>query len=711
MTTQPVGRSSIKTRLFLAFGTIAGTTVVASVAACLMLSQIGGLLVGVAQGNIPAVIASMDLAAQAQALAAAAPGLLRAETSAARAKQQDAVRVLQEGVARRLEGLAAMEGGARTTAELGRVNTVMGEKLQALDAAVATRLELAAQRQATVAPSEAAQQQVLDLLVPALDKVESDITMISMTISADAAASTMTLLKLVSLQAPLAQGLSDLRGRANLAATLLVRANTAPTAEAVDDLRKQFTMVIDETEEKLDIVESLHSTIGLRSAVEALLGYGKGQDSVFTRRRAELDAVIATQRLLDETRTAAANFTTEVSHQVDAVRREATAATDRSNAAIQFDSLTMVVIAALSIAGAALIGWRYIGRNLIARIALVDQGMARLAGGDLDTAVTQSAANDEIGQMARSLSVFRDGMIRARDLATEKTAAQTVRVERAVRLDGMVRAFESEVGQLVNEVAAATTTMGATARGMSETVAQASSRTTAVAAAAEQASAGVQTVAAAADELTASIREITRQVTESARMTGRAADDVRRTDEIVRALADGARKIGDVVDLIAVIAGQTNLLALNATIEAARAGESGKGFAVVASEVKSLANQTARATEDIRAQVAQIQGATSEAVDAIRGIVGTIQEVSDIATSIAAAVEQQSAATGEIARNAQQTAQSTQAVTTNIADVSNAASQIGSASGDVLGAVTGLSRQTEQLSRAVNSFVTDVRAA
>jgi methyl-accepting chemotaxis protein len=711
MAPQSARRSSIKTRLFLAFGTIAGTTVVASVAACLMLSQIGDLVVGVAQGNIPSVIASMDLAAQTQALAAAAPGLMAARTAAARGQQVDAMRILQDGVAQRLRGLAALQGGPQSVAGLEQVNTTLGDKLKALDAAVGTRLELASKRQAASAAAEVAHTRVLDLLTPALDRVQSEITMVSMTIGGDAAGSTMTLLRLVSLQVPLAQGLADLRARANLAGSLLSRANVAPTAEAVGALDKEFTTLSDDADEQLDIVESLRSTEGLRPAVRALLADGAGAEGIFARRRAELEAAVTTQHLLDETRGAAANFTAEVAHQVDAVRREATVATDRSNSEIQFDTWTMAAVAGLSVAGAALVGWLYIGRNLVARIVQIERGMTGVASGDLDTEVSQSAANDEIGYMARSLSVFRDGMITARDLSLEKAASQTVRTERAGRLEGMVHAFESEVGQLVDEVASATMTMGATARGMSESVEQSTGRTTAVAAAAEQASAGVQTVAVAAEELTASIREITRQVTESARITGRAAEDVRRTDGIVHALADGVRKIGDVVDLIAAIAGQTNLLALNATIEAARAGESGKGFAVVASEVKGLANQTARATEDIRAQVGQIQAATGEAVDAIRAIVGTIQEVSDIATSIAAAVEQQSAATGEIARNAQQTATSTQAVTTNIADVSRAAASIGSASAEVLGAATGLSRQTEQLSRTVNSFVAGVRAA
>jgi methyl-accepting chemotaxis protein len=221
----------------------------------------------------------------------------------------------------------------------------------------------------------------------------------------------------------------------------------------------------------------------------------------------------------------------------------------------------------------------------------------------------------------------------------------------------------------------------------------------------------MQTVASAAEELTASIGEISRQVTQSSKITGKAVDDARRTDAIVRVLAEGPQKIGQVVDLIASIAGQTNLLALNATIEAARAGDAGKGFAVVATEVKSLATQTAKATQDIGSQIGQIQAATAEAVQAIKGITTTIEEVNAIATAIAAAVEEQGSATAEIARNVQQTAASTHDVTTNIAGVSQAADETGIAAGHVLEAASGLSQQAEQLTAKVNSFVAGVRAA
>ena len=246
---------------------------------------------------------------------------------------------------------------------------------------------------------------------------------------------------------------------------------------------------------------------------------------------------------------------------------------------------------------------------------------------------------------------------------------------------------------------------------MSSTASVTDHKASAVAQAAEGTRTGVQTVAAAAEELTASIREINRQVVQAARVSENAVADARRTDGVVRALADGAGKINDVVGLITSIASQTNLLALNATIEAARAGEAGRGFAVVASEVKSLAQQTTKATEEIETQIRAVQAATQQAVGSISTIVTVIEEVGAIAAAIAAAVEEQGTVTAEIARHVHDTAVSTETVTTNIVGVSRAANDTDLAAGDVLSAARDLSLQAEQLSQQVTRFVGAVRAA
>ena len=358
-------------------------------------------------------------------------------------------------------------------------------------------------------------------------------------------------------------------------------------------------------------------------------------------------------------------------------------------------------------AGIALV----VGRSIVRPVAAMTGAMTRLATGDTTGDIPARGNRDEVGDMARAVEVFRQNAINAAVLAEEQAVLRAGTAQRASRIDDLVRGFENHVSGLVGELSSASTELEATAQSMSGTAGQTNSQATTVAAAAEQASAGVQTVAAAAEQLTASIHEISRQVAASARMSGKAVEEARRTDGIVRALADGAQRIGQVVELITNIAGQTNLLALNATIEAARAGEAGKGFAVVASEVKGLANQTANATQEIAQQIGQIQSATRDAVEAIKTISSTIEEVSGIATSIASAVEQQGAATAEIARNVQQTAASAQEVTENISGVSAAANSTGESATHVLSAAGSLSRQAERLTGEVDSFVTHVRAA
>jgi methyl-accepting chemotaxis protein len=352
-----------------------------------------------------------------------------------------------------------------------------------------------------------------------------------------------------------------------------------------------------------------------------------------------------------------------------------------------------------------------IGRSIVRPVTAMTGAMTRLASGDTAAEIPGRGSRDEIGEMARAVEVFRQTAVSAVQKAAEQEAERVAKEQRAARIADLVRGFEQQVSGLAGELSSASTELEATASSMSSTAGQTNSQASTVAAAAEQASAGVQTVAAAAEQLTASIHEISRQVSTSARMSGKAVDEARRTDGIVRALAEGAQRIGQVVELITNIAGQTNLLALNATIEAARAGEAGKGFAVVASEVKGLANQTANATQEIAQQIGQIQSATRDAVEAIKTISSTIEEVSGIATTIASAVEQQGAATAEIARNVQQTAASAQEVTINISGVSNAANSTGESAVHVLNAAGSLSRQAERLTGEVDSFVTHVRAA
>jgi len=704
------GGLGIRAKLFFAFAAVSGTTVIAGIAAWLMFSQVRDLFHGVAGRSIPEIVGTLGLQTETQALAGAAPTLLAAKTPAQEQRDVAELKARQEVIAKRLDAIAAARSDQASIDRLKTQIATMNGKLAALDRAVADRLKLSAHGEEIVKAAQDAQAKINDVLLPAAEKAQADITMVSMTIGGDANQSMMTLLKLVSTQVPVSQGFADLLGFVNLAGSFSDRAAVAPNVESVAALEKSFRLMSGRVEEKLDIVETLQPTQGLRKATEVWLKAG-ADDTIFDNRRKEIAAGQLGQALLDETRSLADQLAKEVAGQVETVITKTKSATDRADDAIDFGTFVMLMIAAVSVAGAALFVWFYIGRNLVARLVGLESTMTRLAAGDLSAEVGTKRGGDEIGQMAEALSVFREGILEANAAAAEKAREQDAKQRQAAAIDQLTREFNDGATSALAAVSTAATRMKGSAETMSRVAAQAKQLTGATASASAQAADNVQTVAAATEELSGSISEISRQVGECTRIATQAVEQVGRSEVTVTALANAADRIGEVVGLINTIAAQTNLLALNATIEAARAGEAGKGFAVVASEVKNLATQTARATEGITEQVAAIQGSTHEAVATIKGIGQIIDKMSEIATTVAAAVEEQGAATAEIARNIQQAAAGTQNVSSNIGGVSSVANQTGETAAHVLESSTSLAAESEVLSNQVARFLDRIKAA
>jgi methyl-accepting chemotaxis protein len=414
-----------------------------------------------------------------------------------------------------------------------------------------------------------------------------------------------------------------------------------------------------------------------------------------------------------------ASEATTAGGQIDAIaeplsddyeKAAASAGTDANDQLAEAINIAMVLGVASILSGIVLAV--LIARSIVKPIGAITESMRVLAAGNTAAEIPGADRRDEVGQMAAAVKVFKDGMVETARLRAEQEAtAKRMTAERRQGMLDMAAKFEATVGSIVGGVTSQATQLQATAQSMAATAEETSQQSTTVAAASEQASQNVQTIAAAAEELSTSVAEITEQVARSGRMIAEAVAQADRSNEQVAGLSQAAEKVGDVVRIIAGIAGQTNLLALNATIEAARAGEAGKGFAVVASEVKALANQTAKATDEIDMQIRAIRDATQTSAQSILEVSQIISKVNETAAIIAAAVEEQGSATQEIARNVQHAAQGTAEVSSTVVGVNQAAQHAGAAASQVLAAAGELARNSSLLKRQVDEFLSGVRAA
>lgn len=373
-------------------------------------------------------------------------------------------------------------------------------------------------------------------------------------------------------------------------------------------------------------------------------------------------------------------------------------------------SLTITVVMYL-VGVLALMGLSYIlSRAIVNAISGLTNKMTRLAENDFDVDINEVKRADEIGTMGRAVLVFRENGIERVKLEAAQKADDERRRKRMETQEQYIQEFDNAVVAVMANVGSAVSQLHQVSNVLRRSADTAADQSMAVSAGAEEASSNVQLVATAATELSASINEISGQVSETSSMAQSATERARSTNDNIQGLNDSAIKIGEVIGLISDIAGQTNLLALNATIEAARAGDAGKGFAVVASEVKNLANQTAKATEDITSQINDIQQATGLAVSAIDEIVNMISDISERAAAVAAAVEQQTVATSEISQNVEQAAAGTEEISSAMQGVSAAVSETNVAANDVNASADNLGHQSDDLRAQIDGFLERMRA-
>ncbi|MGU3480140.1 methyl-accepting chemotaxis protein [Methylobacterium sp. D48H] len=400
-------------------------------------------------------------------------------------------------------------------------------------------------------------------------------------------------------------------------------------------------------------------------------------------------------------------------NRVELLKVELRQARDAAEQAAMTTEWILIAAATTGLFGAIALSVLIVMFGITRPLASLVNVLQRMARGEIDAEIREAARGDEIGAVGKAVEGIKTMVARkaAEEAEVKRRADEAAAAERKRTMIELADGFERAVGGIVGLVSSSATELQATAQQMTSTADETASQSTAVAAAAEEAATNVRTVAAAAEELGSSVQEIGRQVTGSAHLAQTAVGEANQTAQLVQALSQATDRIGDMTGMIASITGQTNLLALNATIEAARAGAAGRGFAVVAAEVKALAEQTAKATEEIGRQIGEVQSVSAQAVTSIGGIIGRIREIDSVATSIAAAVEQQGAATQEIVRNVSQAAVGTGEVTSNIAGVAHASEETGTAASQVLSAASELSHQSERLTAEVGRFLSTVRAA
>jgi methyl-accepting chemotaxis protein len=671
----------VSAKLQWAFGAVAGLTLLAAAVGLLSFRTIEGGLQRVVNVQMPAMTNAMQLSVITGNISAAAARFISARTDEDRKETLALIAKKRAELAQGIAQARQMIGEGPSLSKVIGLSHYLDANLETLEEAISERTALRKQIEIMLDSLHEIHAQIIDELAQVPNPAQA------MTVSARI----HLLVSLVGEGSTVRDPLlfKDIQSRLQTASTVLLQ-----TMDKFDDTGNSW-----------DSIERIRIAIGL------ITHLSQGADSVFARRARELFAITRVDAAIDEN----ASIQHELDAAVAVLVSEADASTQASAAALVANLnvsgrwLLLVAIASLLAAGG--IGIFYVQRHLVRRLIAIGAAMRQLASGDIDIKVPSGAEQDEIGDMARSLQVFRASEIERRGLSNRERTEQKLQRERGSHIEEIIADFRTTVTNVIGSVTENVSLMEETARGLTNMARDADQQARAVLLSSEATSTNVRTVAGATDQLGASIHGINEKTKKAHGIAQRATETARATDQLVNKLAGGATRIGDVIKLIQAIAAQTNLLALNATIEAARAGDTGRGFAVVAMEVKALAAQTAKATEEIAEQIGSIQDLTKQTVAAIQSIDGVMGDISGLTAAIADAVEEQASSTQMIAHNVQEAAAGAKELAGKMTIVTQAIDGTNRSAAAVHATSQAFSAQASTLESAVETFLSRVTAA
>jgi methyl-accepting chemotaxis protein len=705
-------RLGIRGGLIAAFAGVTNLTLIASTVAFFSYGHIGRSLQRIEADAIPALTDALALSRQAAELSAVSSLVLAAGS---RADLDNAIAVLE---AKRDALHASLNAFSRTS--MGRVAFAtltqsaedLHESTKLLAASINQRLNDNSERERLLAGTAAAHRKLIEILVPMLDDAGFNLVM-----GLQAAARgrdhdgvVRSIGRLGDREVSVLQSLADLRAESNMVLGILSEAALAQSKDELPPLRERFTGGKERmlrAAANLGNGEQIHE---LHAAIEALLAFGETGGGLFDSRGKELLDLAHSLRLVGLNQGRAVKLAGQLERSVELAQQTSASAMAASRSAIANSETMLASLVLVNLAVAAGITFLYVDRELVRRLVLLKEAILALAGGKLEVSIPLHG-HDEISRMAKAIEVLKKNAIQARVLEAEKAKDRALEEKRRQRIEAHIADFDKSGRELSQALASASVELDAMAQAMTFSVQETGQEVTHVNAAAEQAAACARGAAGAAEEMSLCIRDVSARVAQSSRIAGRAVEEAKHADETVQSLARASSKIGEVVNLIRDVANQTNLLALNATIEAARAGEAGRGFAVVAGEVKVLASQTEKATQDIALQIATMQAATEDAVNALRRIDATIENMSEISAAVATAMSQQETSTSEITYALHVAAKTSQQVNQSIETVDRAAAGTGVAASKVLIAAADIGRRAEALQSKISLFLGEIRAA